>query len=327
MWSTPLYIHNPVFLMSMASSTTLPDCVSYVEAHRHFMTLESPTAAVSDTNTKAYQDQLTRALQYMKKCIHQRQLDGVLSLNERLFELQNTQLYAFCIEYYLGILTPKQSFFQQPEAARTQEQQQHSDEQTKLRCEPVDHTRHVVYRIKLLREADMFLTDFLDRSESVGVLPEKTRREQYERLESKQFSLSRDDKIQRFRQQREMEKKLMEVQKRREEHSHDRVGGRQKDNVDELDEDEDDVVDLEREQLMTFIQLSVLKSMEEQAAINQEKDMLETMLKLNAATDKQDLFSETHRPLPTPQGQGIVRLGFCEDVKDHLTRADWFGGL
>ncbi|CAI5721178.1 unnamed protein product [Peronospora effusa] len=289
----------------MASSTTLPDCVSYVEAHRRFISLESPITAVYDTNSKAYQDQLTQSLQYMKKCIHQRQLDGVLSMNERFFELQNTQLYAFCIEYYLGILTPKQAFFQQTEEIRSQKQLQHSDEQNKRRCGPTDHTRNVVYRIKFLREADMFLTDFLDRAESVGILLEKKRREQYERLESKQFSLSRDEKIQRFQQQREMEKKLVEVQKRREEKSDTNVGGGQKEDVDELDEDEDDVVDLEREQLMTYIQLAVLKSMEEQASINQEKEMLETMLKMNAASDKQDLFSEAHRPPPAPQGQGI----------------------
>lgn len=36
--------------------------------------------------------------------------------------------------------------------------------------------------------------------------------------------------------------------------------------------------------------------------------MLETMLKMNAASAKQDLFSEAHRPPPPPQGQGIVRL-------------------
>jgi hypothetical protein len=35
--------------------------------------------------------------------------------------------------------------------------------------------------------------------------------------------------------------------------------------------------------------------------------MLETMLKMNSASAKQDLFSEVHRPPPPPQGQGIVR--------------------
>lgn len=35
--------------------------------------------------------------------------------------------------------------------------------------------------------------------------------------------------------------------------------------------------------------------------------MLETMLKMNAASARQDLFSEAHRPPPPPQGQGIVR--------------------
>ncbi|KAH7465986.1 hypothetical protein KRP22_014970 [Phytophthora ramorum] len=285
----------------MSSSTALPDRVSYVEAHRRFMALENPSTAVSDPNSKAFQDQLTQALQYMKRCVLQRQQDGVLSSNERFFELHNTQLYAFCVEYYLGMLTPKQTFFQQ---SGQDAQLQQQDEQHKRRSGPTDHTRNVVYRIKFLREADVFLTEFLDRAESGGILTEKKRREQYERLESKQFTLSRDEKIQRFQLQREMEKKLQEVQKRREEKGDEHVGGHKED-ADELDDDEDDMEDLEREQLMTFIQLSVVKCMEEQASINQEKDMLETMLKMNAATDKQDLFSEAHRPPPPPQGQGI----------------------
>ncbi|KAF4138153.1 TAP42-like family [Phytophthora infestans] len=263
-------------------ATALPDRVSFVEAHRRFMALENPSTAVSDPSSKAFQDELTITLQYQKKCIQQRQLDGVLSSNERFFELQNTQLYALCIEYYLGMLTPKQTFFQQTER----------DEK---RSGPTDHTRNVVHRIKFLREADVFLSEFLDRAESVGLLTEKKRREQYERLESKQFSLSRDEKVQRFQLQREMEKKLQQVQKRREEKT--------TEDADELEED--DMEDLEREQLLTFIQLSVVKSMEEQASINQEKEMLETMLKMNATTEKQDLFSETHRPPPPPQGQGI----------------------
>ncbi|ETI49104.1 hypothetical protein L917_06658 [Phytophthora nicotianae] len=267
---------------SVVMASSLPDRVSYVEAHRRFMALESPSTSVSDPSSKAFQDELTSTLQYLKQCVQQRQLDGVLSANERFFELQNTQLYALCIEYYLGMLTPKQTFFQQTER----------DEK---RSGPTDHTRNVVHRIKFLREADVFLTEFLDRAENVGLLTEKKRREQYERLESKQFSLSRDEKVQRFQMQREMEKKLQQVQKRREEKA--------TEDADELDED--DMEDLEREQLLTFIQLSVVKSMEEQASINQEKEMLETMLKMNAATEKQDLFSEAHRPPPPVQGQGI----------------------
>ncbi|KAG6619275.1 tor signaling pathway regulator [Phytophthora cinnamomi] len=277
-----------------SSSAPLPDRVSYVEAHRLFMALESPSAAVSEPNSQAFQDELSRALHYLKQGVAQRQQDGMLSANERFFELHNTQLYAFCLEYYLGMLTPKQSFFQQqPKDERGQRQG------------PSDHTRNVVFRIKFLREADVFLTEFLDRAERGGILTEQKRREQYERVESKQFSLSRDDKVQRFQLQRDMEKKLQAVQKRREERGDAHVGGAKNEDADELDEDDDDVEDLEREQLMTFIQLSVLKCMEEQASINQEKDMLETMLKMNASSEKQDLFSEAHRPPPPPQGQGI----------------------
>ncbi|KAE8879514.1 hypothetical protein PF005_g25309 [Phytophthora fragariae] len=274
----------------MSTSATLPDRVSYVEAHRLFMALENPSAAVSEPNSQAFQDHLTRSLQHMKQCVAQRQQDGVLSANERFFELHNTQLYAFCLEYYLGMLSPKQSFFQQ-----AQEQ----------RKGPSDHTRNVVFRIKCLREADVFLTEFLDRAERGGILTEQKRREQYERVESKQCSLSRDDKVQRFQMQREMEKKLRDVQMRREVRGGAHVGGAKNEGADELDDDDEDTEDLEREQLMTFIQLSVLKCMEEQASINQEKDMLETMLKMNVASEKQDLFSEAHRPPPPPQGQGI----------------------
>lgn len=265
-------------------ATPLPDRVSFVEAQRRFLALETPSGAVGDSNSEAFQSQLTDTLKYLKQCVAQRQQDGVLSANERFFELQTSQLYAFCLEFYMGMLTPKLTFFQ-PQ----REQQQ---DPNRPRQGPTDHTRNVVFRIKFLREADVFFTQFLDRAESMGALTEKKRREQYERLESKQFTLSRDEKVGRFKLQREMEKKLEEVQRRRQEK--------------EGEEDaEDDLEDLEREQLMTFIQLSVIKSMEEQASINQEKEMLESMLKMNAAAPKQDLFSEAHRPPPPPQGQGI----------------------
>ncbi|KAG7399975.1 hypothetical protein PHYBOEH_007495 [Phytophthora boehmeriae] len=269
-------------------ATPSPDRVSYTEAHRRFLALENPSTAVADSNSKAFQDQLTNTLAYLKQCMLQRQQDGVLSANERFFELQNSQLYAFCIEFYLGMLTPKKIFFQPAE-------EQQKQDPNRPRKGPSDHTRNVVHRIKFLREADVFLTGFLNRAESMGILTEKKRREQYERLESKQFTLSREEKIGRFQMQREMEKKLQEVQKRREE----------KENADTDELEEDEMEDLEREQLMTFIQLSVVKCMEEQSSINQEKDMLETMLKMNAASEKQDLFSEAHRPPPPPQGQGI----------------------
>ncbi|GMF42792.1 unnamed protein product [Phytophthora fragariaefolia] len=277
------------------TSSALPERVSYVEAHRLFLALESPSAAVGDSSSPAFQDELTRALRYVKRCAAQRQRDGVLSSNERLFELQNAQLYALCLEFYLGLLAPKQSFFQAP-----------ADEPKG----PADHTRNVVARIAFLREADVFLTQFLDTAERCGALQEKARREQYERLEARRFSLSRDEKVRRFQLQREVEKKLHAVQKRRQERGDEHVGAARNELTDELDDDEDDAEDLEREMLMTFIQLAVLKSMEEQASINQEKDMLETMLKMNVASDKQDLFSEAHRPPPPPQGQGItIRSG------------------
>lgn len=280
----------------------ISDLVSYVETYRRFMTLESPRTSICDVNSKAYQDQLTQSLQYMKKCLHQRHVDGVLSANERFFELQNVQLYAFCIEYYLGILSVKRSFFQPTEDGETHEQRKQTD---------LDHTRNISTRLSFLQEADMFLTAFLDRAESVGLVPATSRREQYKRLETNEFSVSRDEKIQRFHVQREMEKKLMQIHKQREEHeTNDGGKGPRKDQENELDHDQDDVAELERQELLTFIQLSVMKSMDEQTAINQEKKMLETMMNA-AATDKQDLFSNVHRLPPAPQGQGIVR--FCRE--------------
>ncbi|KAI9912227.1 hypothetical protein PsorP6_009845 [Peronosclerospora sorghi] len=279
---------------------------SYLEAYRLFTALESSNAVVTDPNSSAFQDQLAHALQYMKKCIHQRQLDGVLSSNERFFELQNTQLYALCIEYYLGMLTTKQVFIQPLEETPPQEKQ---------RSAAIDHTRSVMYRLELLREADVFLTEFLDRAENSGIITTKSRREQYERLENKQFSRSRDEKIQRFQLQRQMEKKLNELRERRKERSLTSQGEGDKKHIDELDDEEDDEEDLEREQLLTFIQLSVIKCMEEQASVNQEKDMLETMLKMNAASEKQDFFSESNRQSPPPQGQGIELMHINPNVE------------
>ncbi|CAH0476031.1 unnamed protein product [Peronospora belbahrii] len=267
----------------MALPTPLPDRVSYVEAYRRFVTLERSSTVVSNMDTRTYQDQLTQSSEYMKKCIYQRQMDGILSTNERFFELQNTQLYAFCIESYLGILLPKQSFYHYVEKdTKPQEQLKQMDEQLKHQVSSINHMRNIVDRVKLLHESDVFLTEYLNHAERVGLLTEKKRREQYERLESKQFSLSRDDKIQRFQMQREMEKNLIEIQKRRDEKKNIQMGNGLKEDEKELDEEDDDTDDMEREELMTYIQLSVLKY-----------------------TDKQDLFSEAHRPPPPPQGQGL----------------------
>ncbi|TDH69223.1 hypothetical protein CCR75_005894 [Bremia lactucae] len=272
---------------SVVIMTSLPDCVSFVEAYDRFMAIESPLSHLSDSSTKAFQEQLIATILYMKKCIQQRQIDGMLSANERLLELQNAQLYALCVEYYLGILIPKQTFFQQASSGHT-------------RAGPPDNTHNVIYRHQYLREADVYLTEFLDRAESVGLLTETKRREQYERLENNQLSLSRDEKIQRFELQRELEKKLHQVQKRRDLNKTLNTTQEHTSNTDENDYEE-----LEREHLLAFIQLAVVKSMEEQASIHQEKNMLESMLKLNAASDQQDLFSEAHRPTPPLQSQGI----------------------
>ncbi|CEG47156.1 tor signaling pathway regulator [Plasmopara halstedii] len=267
------------------------------------MRLDSPHTPICDPNSKEFQDELTSTLMYTKQCVQQRQQDGVLSSNEQFFELQNTQLYAICLEYYLGMLTLKQTFFQRGQS---------SDKTSG----PSDNTCNVMYRIKCLREADVFLTKFLDRSESIGLLTETKRREQYERLEGKQFCISRDEKIKRFKLQSDMEKKLQEVIKRR------------KSKLDENDcgQGQDDMEDIEREQLLTFIQLSVVKSMEEQASLHQERDMLESMLKLNEASDEKDLFSEKHRPPPPLQNQGIkiTRINSQMEMQREIIRSSVF---
>lgn len=239
----------------MAESSEM---VSYVEAQRRFLALEGP-AGGGDSNSQAFQDELRATIAYVKRALARRQLDGALSDNEQFFELSNAQLYAFCLEYYAGVLIPKQSFFQATGAGS-------SDQREAKERGPTDHTRNVVFRIKFLREADVFFSQFLDRAEAMGGLTEKKRREQYERLEAKKFQLSREEKIQRFQLQRDMERKLSEAQKRRREQADARPGAQNE----EHDEFEDDEVDeLEREQLMTFIQLSVIKAMDEQTAINQ----------------------------------------------------------
>lgn len=250
---------------SPARAAAGDELVSYTRAQQRFLTLENPSAAVGgDTNGQAFQDELLAAIEYVKRALSQRQMDGVLSDNEQFFELNNLQLYAFCLEYYMGMLIPKRTFFQATGGASADARDGSSAAAQKG---PSDHTRNVVYRIKFLREADVFFSQFLDRAEALGILTEKKRREQYERLEAKKFTLSREEKIQRFQLQREMEKKLAEVQKRRRELGDTKPGATNEEH-DEFGED-DDVDDLEREQLMTFIQLAVVKSMDEQTAINQ----------------------------------------------------------
>ncbi|KAJ0404268.1 hypothetical protein P43SY_000668 [Pythium insidiosum] len=264
------------------------DRVAYDEAYRRFVALENPSD-VSDTNGAAFQQRLQDAIALLRRCVQQRQLDGILSDNEPFFELQNTQLYAFCLEFFLATLIPKLTFFQQqprPSAGGARD-----PNAPPAASDSGDQTRNVLTRIAFLREADVFYAQFLDRAEEMRLLTETKRREQYERMESKQFSLPRDEKIARFKMQRDLEKKLQLVQARKA-----RLGA---------DEDASDLDEIEREQLLTFIQLAVVKAMDEQAAVNQEKDMLETMAKMNAQSDKKDLFTDAHRPPPPPQGQGI----------------------
>lgn len=250
---------------SVAVSDASHDRVSYAEAYHRFMALESPSG-IADTNSKAFQDELDATLTLLRKCITQRQLDGALSENETFFELQNTQLYAFCLEYYLAMLIPKQTFFQQPDSAE-QLKQQHQNQRPSGSGN--DQTRNIIYRIKFLRDADVFHTEFLDRAEQMGILQAKKRREQYERMDAKKFALSRDEKVQRFQMQREMEKKLQEVQKRKQQQSEKKPGqAANTDDEDDFDFD-DDMDELEREQLMAFIQLAVIKAMDEQTSINQ----------------------------------------------------------
>lgn len=253
---------------AVPSSTAPHDRVSYAEAYQRFSTLESPSG-IADTNGKAFQDELDATLVLLRKCLVQRQLDGALSENESFFELQNAQLYAFCVEYYLAMLTPKQTFFQQPDSAEKLKQE--NQQQRAGTGKGNDQLRNILYRIKFLREADVFHTQFLDRAEKMGILQEKKRREQYERVDAKNFALSRDEKIQRFQMQREMEKKLEEVARRKQQQSGKKPGangGGQADDEEEFDFD-DDMDELEREQLMAFIQLAVIKSMDEQMSINQ----------------------------------------------------------
>ncbi|TDH69572.1 hypothetical protein CCR75_009557 [Bremia lactucae] len=61
--------------------------------------------------------------------------------------------------------------------------------------------------------------------------------------------------------------------------------------------------------------------MEEQASIHQEKNMLESMLKLNAASDQQDLFSEAHRLAAPLQSQGIATVTLEEYADQEMTSA------
>lgn len=264
--------------------------VSYTQLYQQFTALDSPSG-VADTNGRAFQDQLDLVLRALRQGLAQRSRDGVLSENERVFELRNTQLYAFCLEYFLAMLLPKQTFFQQPK--------------DDVRNANNDQQRNLMLRVRVLREADACFSQFLDRAEQSGLLTEKKRRDQYERIESKQFSLSRDEKIQRFQLQREMETKLALLQQRKQQNKKSDAAAQDDEEDDDMDDDMDDI---EREQLFAFLQLAVLKSMEEQASLSQEREMLETMLTMNEATDKKDLFTDAHRPPPPPQGQGIVRV-------------------
>ncbi|DAZ96692.1 TPA: hypothetical protein N0F65_009159 [Lagenidium giganteum] len=283
--------------------------VSYVDAYNRFMALDNPLAP-AEPNSQAFQDELTSVLALLKQALKQRAGDGVLSDNESFFELQNDQIYAFLVEYALAMLVPRQTFFQQQEREGDGRAAARSSDGSRDHAQARAHEQNLVYRVRFLQEADVYHTQFLDRCEAMGILTEKKRREQYERMESGKYVLSREDKIQRFQLQRELEQKLEHVRRKKLEHRPKHEGADKNVQKNEEDDDEfdvdDEVDELEREQLMAFTQLAVIKSMEEQTSINQEREMLETMLKMNAASVNRDLFTDAHRPPPPKQGQGIT---------------------
>jgi hypothetical protein len=258
--------------------------VNYSDTYERFMALEKNHLNV-DSTSPMYQDQLYETIQFLKHTIEQRQLNGVLSDNESFFELENTQLYAFALEYYLGILIPKQTFYQRAEQEKDQ-RDPHRSISINSSNNINSHEQNILLRIGFLNESDMFLSFFLDRCEQMGIISSKKRQEQFEQIDK--HHITREEKIKRFQQQKEIETKLKIAQEKKHK--------------------DQDLEEIEREQLMLFLQLAVLKAMEEQINVVQEKNMLEEMVKRNAATKEKDLFTEKHHSLPPPQGQGIVSV-------------------
>ncbi|EQC28060.1 hypothetical protein SDRG_14154 [Saprolegnia diclina VS20] len=212
----------------------------------------------------AFQEKLTMLMERFHRLKASPALADLYSSNEAAHELQTIQLQFLLIDYYLGMLAQK------------------------INTINVQGSRSdfMSARLKNLKYASALLDAFLDQCVEVELLRRSERAKQLSQLEEGKKD-TREDKIRKWQLQQEADAALSNVLNLRARAAKD----------DDIDED------LEREFLFRFIQVAVLKSMEDQLAIANEMEMLETMVQMaKLHTDSVLDAAETKPPV---QGQGI----------------------
>ncbi|CCI43344.1 hypothetical protein ABG067_000271 [Albugo candida] len=256
-------------------------CFDYAKAYRDFNGLEGS----DKSNNTSYDRRMASLLEYVFQCLQQRQRESLLASNEQFHEMTNEQLYAVLLEFYLAICIPQQ------------------------RIADLDRTKSMQLRIKMLQEADAFHTEFLDRMEVINLLSQKERKQQYRKMDSKQYTVDREVKIERFHRQRELENRLQQFETM----YADIIASRSKLKDQELC---DEYEEKEREMLLVFLELAVLKSLSEQSANNQERNMLESISAMDIPFEND--------VVPQKQGITVTRIASPFEMKREVIRGGVF---
>ncbi|KAF0687295.1 Aste57867_20961 [Aphanomyces stellatus] len=212
-----------------------------------------------------FQEKLTVTMERLHKLKSNPSLGDLYSPNEAAHELQSPQLQFLLIDYYLGMLAQKINTIQVQG----------------------DRSQFVSARLKNLTYASALLDAFLDQCVSVELLKRSERAAQLRQLEEGKKE-TREDKIRKWQLQQEADKALAHV-------LYVRAQAKEKDS--------EDLEDIERECLFKLIDVAILKSMEDQAAIASESEMLETMVQMAKLTTN-EVFNAAESKPPV-QGQGI----------------------
>ncbi|RHY03630.1 hypothetical protein DYB36_007391 [Aphanomyces astaci] len=237
-----------------------------------------------------FQEKLTVTMERLHKLKANPALSDLYSPNESGHELQTAQLQFLLIDYYLGMLAQKINTIHVGGGEN-------------------DRSAFVLARLKNLTYASALLDAFLDQCVGVELLKRSERAAQLSQLEEGRKE-TREDKIRKWQLAQEADKALQHV-------LYIRSKAKDKD-------DDDDLEDIERECLYKLVQVAILKSMEDQAAMASESEMLETMVQMAKLSTNQ-VFNAAERTPPS-QGQGIevTHINPKMEMKREVIRGDVF---
>ncbi|OQS05178.1 hypothetical protein THRCLA_02646 [Thraustotheca clavata] len=233
------------------------------QAESLFRGIESMENELGSGNL-AFQEKLTVLMERFHRLKAHPGLQDLFSTNEAAHELQTNQLQFILVDYYLGVMAQK------------------------INTLLVKGSRSdfMTARFKNLKYASALLDAFLDRCVDVELLKRSERAKQLNQMEEGKKD-TREDKIRKWQLQKEADEALSNILKLRA----------------RVNKDEDIDEDLEREFLFKFINVAILKSMEDQLSIASEMEMLETMVEM-AKLHTESVLDATEKKPPV-QGQGI----------------------